>query len=112
MGKFDILKCKYLGQGRNRIVYLLPSGKNVIKIPINEYGLYNNWDEATIFSRREDGCYIPLARCKMVKDTPYLIMEYVEQTKDPYVEPWTYSVDCSQVGYTRSGKLVAYDYAY
>lgn len=120
MAKFDLLKCKYLGCGRNRIVYLLPSGKNVIKIPLSEAGENNNYDEAFRYSKRIERKSIPLARCRMVKDTPYLIMEYVI---DPFaiqhrrkytlcnMPTWVEFVDCRQVGYTRQNKLVAYDYA-
>jgi hypothetical protein len=41
---------KYLGEGRNRTVYLLPSQKHVVKIPHCQSGVWANIDEV-MFSR-------------------------------------------------------------
>lgn len=101
-----------IGEGRNRSVFLLPSGKYVLKVPKNFDGELDNWREARRFKVRKENNYLPLARCKMVPNSHLLVMEFVN-TKyiDPDERPrWTDFIDCAQVGYTGKGILVAYDY--
>lgn len=100
---------KLLGEGRNRSVYLLPSGKYVLKVPKNEDGNRDNSLEAIRYRNRQD--WQNLARCKMVPGTFLLVMEYVDVNIPSEEKPdWTKYVDGGQVGYTLKGKIVAYDY--
>lgn len=109
----DLSQLKFLGEGRNRKVYLLFSGKNVIKIPKNDDGIRDNCIEDFRYRKNRDK-WFPLAKCRLVNYSNYhLVMEYVKQAEDPYgLATWVYSVDCGQVGFTNNGKLVAYDYAF
>lgn len=98
--------------GRNRLSYLSPSGRNVVKIPLNDYGAHDNNDEAFHF-RRERAKWFPLARCRLFCDGLLLVMEWVEI--DPNWEysdlpEWATWVDSGQVGLNRKGEFVAYDY--
>lgn len=112
MKPIDVSQLKCIGEGRNRRVYLLPSGKNVIKVPLNDDGISDNCVEDSRF-RKHRAKWYPLARCRLLDYTKYyLIMEYVKPAKKPYDcgEAWVYSVDCGQVGFNRAGRLVAFDY--
>jgi hypothetical protein len=99
-----------LGVGRNRVAFLLPSGKYVLKVPRNDAGVADNYHEA-----RFGGTW-NYAKCKLVNlcGISCLIMEYLDY--EPIYEEydllpdWTMSVDCCQVGYNRKGKLLAYDF--
>jgi hypothetical protein len=101
---------KHIGSGRNRDVYLCPSGLYVVKDPSNDAGCDDNYSEAYRWKRRSK--WYPLARCKMVPNSPLLIMEYVKTdfVWSKEMPDWIDFVDCRQVGYTLDGKLVAYDY--
>lgn len=99
-----------IGRGRNRLV--LRHGKYVIKIPLNFNGEVDNAWEARV--RLRD---IPTARCRLATlgGWQVLVMEYVEVPTDfsyAAYPNWCKSVDCAQVGWTRQGKLVAYDFGY
>jgi hypothetical protein len=102
----------FLGEGRGRLVY---KHKNwVIKIPKDDWGLGDNYHEATvskIYKNRPNGNGVYFAKCKI---TPcgLLVMEYVDTTSINYktLPEWTGFVDCNQVGLTKDGRLVAYDY--
>lgn len=99
-----------LGVGRNRVTFLLPSGKYVLKIPRNDSGVWDNHHEA-----RLSGTW-NYARCKLVNLCGIwcLVMEYLncETIYKEYdsLPDWTIGVDCCQVGYNRKGKLLAYDF--
>lgn len=99
---------KLLGIGRNREVFLSPSGKYVVKVPINDLGIYDNAYEAELFAKygRKDH----LAKCRLIGKV--LVMEYIEIHRMKYNElpEWVLSVDCLQVGFNRKGQLLAYDY--
>jgi len=100
----------YIGTDRNRIVYR--RGYFVIKIPLNESGLHDNWHEEMLFKQYgKTRGYIPLARCRLVKNS-ILVMEYIEHTGRSFdgCPGWADYVDCGQVGTDRNGSLVAYDY--
>jgi hypothetical protein len=99
---------EYLGSGRHRAVYR--HGNYVIKIPLSDYGISDNYYEATIYKEYGyDKGYIPYARCRLLGTI--LIMEYLEPVKSfDNLPEWTMAVDCTQVGYNRHGKLLAYDY--
>lgn len=106
-------RCSYLGSGRNRHVFLLSSGRYVIKVPRNNDGIHDNITEARRY-KYEKYFFYPMAACRLVPGSGYLlIMEYVSEVKYNKSFPfWVKSVDCQQVGYTLSGKLVAFDYGF
>lgn len=101
---------KFLGEGRNRITFLTPSGKYVVKVPLNEAGVYDNWKESKSCKSDFNLMREHKARCRMLGFM--LVMEFVEEkiSRDDLPE-WTCWVDCGQVGLTWKGKLVAFDYA-
>jgi hypothetical protein len=100
-----------LGAGRNRIVFLSPSGRNVVKVPINDWGISNNTTEA-LYWRERDQKTVPLARCRIFCDGLLLAMETVDTlSRWTYADlPWAVQIDCGQVGRNRKGQFVAYDY--
>lgn len=107
--------------GRNRNVFLLP-GNLVVKLPRNCLGFSDNDWEGSISNSKESyerPGYIQYPRTRLAyqDDVPILFMEYAEfQTSAQLVarygeEPsWVWGVDCGQVGLTRRGRLVAFDY--
>jgi hypothetical protein len=103
---------KFLGKGRGRTVYRL--GNLVWKSPHNWQGVEHNETEARSRENPDD-TDIPLARCRLLKDF-ILAMEYVKPRVCRHrrickcFPEWTDWVDCTQVGVTRKGALVAYDY--
>jgi len=74
----------------------------VVKLPVNSQGFAANYNEAT-------SPWCPIARNKLFGDV--LVMERVEPISLSWktLPDWCSFVDCCQVGYTRKGKLVAYD---
>lgn len=107
-----------VGAGRNRIVYR--RGNYVVKVPLNEEGVYDNHFERRTFLKYGNGekAYVKYARCRMKGGL--LIMQFARfpgpnSTETGFI-PWKHlpswagSVDCCQVGYNRFGQLVAYDY--
>lgn len=107
----------YLGSGRHREVWRLPSG-NVLKIPKGMTGEAANVEESKMWINRfnlED-CHSDwkLARCRLIPGTFILVMEYLRPHKMCYDELpyWCQLVDGGQVGFNRKGELVAYDYAW
>lgn len=100
----------YLGSGRHRKVFLSRSGKYVIKVPHNDGGFRANQEEYDLYCNQAKSS-IPLAKCRLHK-SDILLMEFVKSASwRPDLPEWVRSVDCQQVGYTRTGKLVAYDYS-
>ena len=101
---------KELLAGRNRVAFLSPSGRNVVKIPLNDYGVADNSSEAVRW-RKERADWYPLARCRLFCDL-LVVMEVVDRCSLDYgkLPSWVSWVDCGQVGYNRRRKLVAYDY--
>ena len=95
----------WLGAGRGRVAF---RRKNyVVKIPYTTGGEGFNRMEA--HSYKNYNAQGRLARCRM--HGIMLVMEYIEQIEDhDGLPPWVEYIDCEQVGYTRTGKLVAYDY--
>lgn len=100
---------KCLGCGQTRMCFLTPSGKNVVKIPLDCYGMSgNNKEELRYKTKFKD---YPVARCRYIKGTFILIMEYLTPPPIGFNYPdWADYVDCQQVGFTNKGKLVAYDF--
>ncbi len=102
---------KVVGQGRHRRGMLFPSGKYILKVPINTEGEQANLEEAERYQTdySEKG-----ARCRLIyyKDFPCIVMEMVKPAVYSPDCPFLKEVDCGQVGYNRRGKIVAYDYSY
>lgn len=101
---------EHLGTGRNRTCFARPDDHYVIKIPVNASGVQNNWDEAAWFAKFREH----MARCRVVQwlGLPVLVMERVSVGFDSMDLPeWSEWVDCQQVGMSRRGAFVAYDYA-
>lgn len=106
--------------GRNREVFLMRG--YVVKIPLNHCGIADNDWEGSV-SNCEDypqsDWQVQYARTRMVyvNDIPVVFMERVEYVTGKEIvqrlghEPnWTGCVDGGQVGFNRSGRLVAFDY--
>lgn len=100
-----------LGEGRHRAVFYDREAGEVIKVPIERSGIDANFYELDL----QD---IILARTELDPSSteygiPLLRMEYVEPipcTDHKGLPGWTLSIDCQQVGYTKDGRLVAYDW--
>lgn len=109
---------KYLGSGRHREVWRLPSG-NVLKMPRGLDGKWANEREAKSWIDRDEiheRDLWKLARCRLIPGTSILVMEYIRRYYDCGLEyhdlpKWAQHIDCAQVGYNRKGELVAFDYA-
>lgn len=109
---------KELGQGRHRVVYALDE-KWVIKIPIGADGERANISEYEQYHQGVSRIHPHLAWCMIDEFAGVVvsIMERVDPVSMTWEEctasfAWVDRVDCRQVGYTRRGKLVAYDYSY
>lgn len=96
-----------IGWGRHRVVY--SDGDWVLKVPTKPSGINANC--------HEDSCQGPnYAKAKL--DTtltekfgiPILRMELVVHRGFSEIPDWTWGVDGGQVGYTKDGRLVAYDW--
>jgi len=99
--------------GRNRICINL--GAYIIKLPRNGAGFIDNDWEGSISNapgeNTETEIQYPHTRLFYVKKkVPILFMETV--TPAPFLKSpeWVYAIDSGQVGYTKRGRLVAYDY--
>ena len=102
-------KFKLIGTGSKRKVYLSDCGTFVIKIPHIDIGYKENKEEVEIYLKNPDGNY---AQCWLMEDGN-LRMEYVKPvyfTNNENIPEWVYTIAEAQVGYNKSGKLVAYDY--
>jgi hypothetical protein len=104
----------YLGRGRHRQTYLLPSGKHVIKFPINDEGVGANQREYRKFKNtKHEGIF---ARCRLINvdDSACIIMVAVKPLENKYcnfdLPYWVDEIDNMQVGFTRRQQLVCYDY--
>lgn len=114
----------YLGRGRNREVYR--RGNYVIKVPLNEEGIYDNEHEflnqCREQSRRAGGDEVPRNAMCRIHPGGILVMQYAmfvgpKSDETGYISyedgpSWMGYVDGGQVGYNRFGQIVAYDYGY
>lgn len=105
----------HIATGRTRAVFMSPTGLRVVKVPVTDYGYFDNATEVSLWRR---GVVFPrwqLARCRLHKGTGFLVMDHVEPFLDMKMllreYPWSGSIDCMQVGYDRRRQVVAYDYA-
>lgn len=121
---------RFLGQGRHRIVFATPSRDKVIKISRVPMGVKANllevfWGERGEVFRRPFGqetFEIPIPKVyghTRVGPLSVMCVEFVERTDRGFAlakQPggsWIHAVDCDgspQVGYTQSGRLVAFDW--
>jgi hypothetical protein len=107
----------YIGCGRNRMVFR--HGNYVIKIPLNDHGVDDNYQERDVWTQPRYADVRPqYARCRLLGTI--LIMQFA-QFQGPLSDDagyiamadcpeWAYAIDCCQVGYNRYGNIVAYDY--
>ncbi len=87
----SILKKKFdFEKGRHRVVFFDTKNNEVIKIPISDSGIAANFQEL-------DYQDINLAKTNL-------------DEKEGKIPGWVYSIDSAQVGYTKDGRLVAYDW--
>lgn len=100
-----------IGCGTSRAVFVKRGGSVVAKVPINLIGVYQCVREYEHHVEHGKDGEIPIADCSL--DDRYFIewMERVEpwEPGDGKLPLWTRLVDGAQVGYDRSGTLVAYD---
>lgn len=110
-----------IGEGRTRVVYEHPSHSGyVIKVPIDDRGIRNNQYESDTWQdnngaecRRSE--YSHIARQLVGFDVFILVMERVRHLdpSDPMTEDERFfrmCVDCGQIGRSRDGRLVAFDW--
>lgn len=106
-------------EGRNRRVYVM--GSYVIKVPRNLDGIADNDWEGSVRNGAVIGEYNTIypkhKRLAYWKSIPIVFMELVVPATSKQivkrlgkVPPWVGFVDCGQVGFTKHGLLVAYDY--
>lgn len=115
-----ITRAKKVHTGRNRITFDM--GRYVVKLPSNWDGCVDNdWESCTSNGPEQlanPTQHIQLARTRnaMSGEIPLCLMEWVDTNprRKKYagrvLPDWVDSVDCGQVGYTRRGRLVAYDW--
>lgn len=112
-------KYELIGSGRNRATFKLKSGNYVIKFPLSEAGEGDNDWEASIVSNKSeesDEIKYPKTRYITLNGFVCVVMEFVDDlSSNPeeywfLKEDWFNSVDGGQVGKTKSGHIVAYDY--
>lgn len=116
-------KAKNIYYGRNRIVFDM--GMFVAKLPCAWGGFGDNDWEGSVSNSKEQMLeptkHLQYARTKLVYvgGIPVCYMEKVDEALDidgihPFdnkrMPGWVSYVDCGQVGYTRRGRLVAYDW--
>lgn len=106
-------KYSHIGSGLYRAVFKM-RGNRVLKIPLNEAGEFCNDGEASIIDRN-------CARGRWVEIEGFVcvIQEYVEDASLAAIRmrlgripDWVSGIDCAQVGFTRSGRLKAYDFVH
>lgn len=105
-------------QGRNRNVFELDHC--VVKLPKNQDGYTDNDWEGSVSNSPQTYNSIrhiqyPRKRLIYVSNIPVLFMEKITPIdwaieKQADYPGWLAQVDCAQVGYTKEGRLVAYDY--
>jgi len=131
----DKRKFTYLGSGRHRRTYLSPNKRYVLKFPHCRNGLYANQDEAKTWKESlHHPCDIAYAPCRLIEGSILMMVAVVEayggtdgcdnarssnliggydiysRCLESNLPSWIENIDACQVGRTRNGKLVAYDY--
>lgn len=107
--------------GRNRNTFVL-NDRLVVKLPRGADGCMDNDWEGSVSNSPEsidqdDYVQYPHTKLVFVEDIPVVFMQKIQpltsraiKEKFGYEPDWVFSVDCGQVGTTRFGRLVAYDY--
>jgi len=96
-----------IATGRHRVIFL--DGDEVIKVPSREFGILACNYELNIQGEE-------YARTRLDEflsnetGLPIVRMEYVEHVGFSEKPDWTWSIDGGQVGKTKDGRLVAYDW--
>lgn len=101
-----------IGRGRHRVVFR--EGDEVIKIPCVDDGNLSNDREIRFYANSHE-CRARCWKDESLSSNQHLIirMEYVTQVEDTRNLPdWIDHIDGYQVGYTKEGRLVAFDYGY
>jgi|SRR6185312_7066634 len=112
-----------IGSGRHRVTFRNPYTSSVIKVPHSRAGEDANKNEYDMFVRLKDP---RLARCsievfegvkilhmeEVVDAAPCALSagEFYRKNRQKF-EPWCGECDGGQCGWTRDGRLVAWDYA-
>jgi hypothetical protein len=97
--------------GRHRAVY--DAGRNVLKVPRHEKGYYDNlWehDKSRSYGLRPDVNGIFYARCRALPSGILVMEKVIDPPSRMSLPDWVGYVDCQQVGLTRDGRIVAYDF--
>lgn len=103
---------RYLGSGRHRKVY--KRGGVVLKIPLNLGGAEANIMERLLYiSRREEKIFAP---CRLLSNGCLMMVALTNTCSccdyDKNHPSWVRELsDGPQIGFDRSGRLMAYDYA-
>jgi len=92
---------------RHRVVFL--DGDEVIKVPSCESGVAACDCELVEQGEKYARTRPDVALSKKT-GLPIVRMEYVEHVGSSEQPDWTWSIDCGQVGRTKDGRLVAYDW--
>jgi len=101
-----------IGQGLGRVVF--KSHHVVLKAPINDKGVMDNYREHRKWINRGTYGEVTLARCRLIhiRDIPVVVMTKVNTNLSLDSLPrWSQYVDCLQVGMDKQGVYRAYDYA-
>ena len=108
---------KYVGSGRNRRV--IRRGNVVIKLPYQPDGMKANADEAKLYRQfkskpsNKNGAYY--APCRLLPNGCLMMRALKTKLTHKTIRNlplWIWSlVDGTQVGLTKTGKVLAYDYA-
>lgn len=116
-------KYVFIGAGRNRAVFLMKSGKYVIKVPVNYSGMSDNSYELRQKNETkkpvDNEMFFPAVKSVVLNDLLCIVMEKIEHiTEEKYKEQnnkpfpcWVGFIDCNQVGLNKKGILMPYDYA-
>ena len=103
--KIGKLPIQYVGIGRHRVTYLIVGTEIVLKFPLSVDGFFDNTHEAEVKGER-------YAECCMVGNSTILAMEFVDRIPYESLPGWAGFIDCGQVGKTKDGRIVAYDFGY
>ncbi len=96
-----------IGIGRHRIVFR--DNDYVIKIPFSWSGIHACYEELDTQGEMFAKTSMDSLFCES-EGIPVVRMEYVIPTGWSEKPDWTWSIDCGQVGLTKDGRLVAYDW--
>lgn len=108
--KFEEKYGQPIGVGTQRITF---RWKNwVFKVPRNYGGVNANEYEHSVGKANPNAPGYPITKLFYIKQIPILKMEYVDPINysDPESPEWAACFDCGQVGKTKKGKIVPYDY--